>query len=1323
MTEVLNTSGGAAAAGGFDFQAALGAIVYVHALRGTAIPWIDGWTASPPTAVSFETGGPGDDISLTLADGATIEVQAKKGLTASKRFWLALDSLCEGIDSECCDYGILAVCPQSSLPVRKHYALAFRRLGDQRGDHPSEEQTKLAHFLVEKGYDVIKVCSRIRIKTVPALIDDDAAVVAARSELGHVCVHAHQVRPAWNALYRDAVSGITTRGRRIFVNLVSVLRKSQIDLSRPSNDSPAVIGASTLEWTLSRTEYFEILGMPTLLPTDQAWLPLKALVRDRYVENKSSVEEALAAYHAIGEESKRQLDGEIDARTIGTFRTLCVVIGGPGSGKSLLLEVLAREFAKDSFVSLRVRLRDLARRMERDGCTVEEGIFGLGLDGSGISPEQLRAASLSELVILCDGLDECGNRQSIIASGLRNIAESHPSYRVVVTTRPIGYSTSELRNWRHYELTPLGAEDVPKHLEILCRAALGSDGASENQLRDRIRTYLRKGDSARILARTPLLLAFGASLFLKWQHPCRSKSELYDRIFTLIDDLPSPRMETSEGPIKAIRHSVLNELGWQVFASPLLDSDDVEDRCAKRLQAAMGTTYLQALSDVQQSIKYWEAAGLVERLRHAGIELIAFVHKTCGEFAAARHLVAMDPDQARRLIRRELANPGSDEILDFATQTPLATTLAEMLMAEFEAVEPNLDILNRLLRILARPETTLSSTQRRLFLERLFALVRSADRQKTYRVGLCLTRNDLSRLPEAEEMASRLLTAPAEWSHLVGWAILCNGFPGSLDLGALEDAFHHFVMRSRDDEFFVLEDFVFGRFPDRGVYEEFLIGALRLLLTGKGAHYQDRLIAVVSDKRNFTLDFVSRFDAVLCELGRKDALRHHSRWNRLFTSIDFAALSRDTRRTASVMSDVVSAAFLREPSEHPPETGLKFLSAFLRMSGMLDAPLSDINALPSGGAQLSEVHALFRAAASVFGLPTERLAAEAQRAVDAIEVLVAEGNPSSVLDIFPDVDAPETHWKLATDLRIDDGFLETLLHHPSGWVSRLATLLLHARLGEFQRAPVCERILISGKGAALHWGAALAMALPDHGGRDLILRRLEMQPVEGLHYLFDLLLKDELELVPAYLRVLENGLLVSGAKTAVSAARWCQGVAKASDGWLVPLLVRAMDHWLEHEDPYPVEGGLVPDSPREALLRTLCEVDKLGLDQLAQLSADTRSDVSDAAVDCLTAYAVESPDQRKKLVDMICAKRFQVRRCDRLLDSKVPYTAADLARLGALRNDSDAAFRAFVVRRVLAHPGIDPSESAAAAELMKGDQNGNVRDAVYQFLDSTRRGV
>ena len=325
----------------------------------------------------------------------------------------------------------------------------------------------------------------------------------------------------------------------------------------------------------------------------------------------------------------------------------------------------------------------------------------------------------------------------------------------------------------------------------------------------------------------------------------------------------------------------------------------------------------------------------------------------------------------------------------------------------------------------------------------------------------------------------------------------------------------------------------------------------------------------------------------------------------------------------------------------------------------------------------------------------------------------------SVFSVFPNVDAAAPRWERAVDVDIDIDLLETMVHHPSGWVGRLAALMLNAQLDYTQRAGVCERILSTAEGDVLYWGAALAIALPDHGGHELILHRLEGSPVEGLHHLFDLLIEDQLTLVPGHHRVLENGLFDSGAKTAVSAARWCQAVAKASDSWMVPMLARAMDHWFEYKDPYPNGFGVVPDNPRAALVRTLCNVNHLDLHQLAELSEDTRRDVSDSAVGCLIDYAIESTRDRKELIDMIRDNRFPVGVRDKLLDMRIPYTAADLSKLCAVPNDSDTSFRSFVVRRVFAHPGMDPGEAFSKATLMRGDENGDVRDAVYQFLDSS----
>ena len=238
---------------------------------------------------------------------------------------------------------------------------------------------------------------------------------------------------------------------------------------------------------------------------------------------------------------------------------------------------------------------------------------------------------MSDFVLLCDGLDECGEQQFDIAAGLKDIAASHPSYRIVVTTRPIGYSTTELHDWRHYEIVSLAEEDTARHLETLCRCALDEDSEEETgELLPRIRAYLKEGGVSRVLARSPLLLAFGAALFLNWKDASKTKLELYQRIFRLIGGASAGRQAGPEPPPRSIRNSVLNELGWLIAASPLRTAEELERQCAQTMEQALRKTPLQALTVVEASIGYWEEKGVIERLRHPGIDLIAFIHKTCG---------------------------------------------------------------------------------------------------------------------------------------------------------------------------------------------------------------------------------------------------------------------------------------------------------------------------------------------------------------------------------------------------------------------------------------------------------------------------------------------------------------------------------------------------------------------------------------------------------------------------------------------------------------------------------------------------------------------
>ena len=420
------------------------------------------------------------------------------------------------------------------------------------------------------------------------------------------------------------------------------------------------------------------------------------------------------------------------------------------------------------------------------------------------------------------------------------------------------------------------------------------------------------------------------------------------------------------------------------------------------------------------------------------------------------------------------------------------------------------------------------------------------------------------------------------------------------------------------------------------------------------------------------------------------------------------------------MSEVVPSAVLTAAAGRRPRTGAKYLAALVEMAGILDTTASDVYVWTLDGRRLRAVHALLRAAAVVFALPAERLGAEAEQTIAAVESLRRKDGRQSFLSVLPNVDAGEIDWRRARDAKIGTDVLEGLVHHRSIWVQHLAAALLDERLDGVERLKACERLLADGTGNTLYLGSALVMGCGDVLGGELLLNRLGGRAVAGLHHLFDRLRSRGWRAKSAHLNVLENGLLRADAETALSAARCCEDSASGDDRWLVPLLRSAMSHWQEHEEPYPKGVGTVPHSPREALLRTVCRIDPPAFRELVELAADSRRDVAEAAIGQIVEFAAGSADQRSRLVDAVAQKRFSAKQCEELLGSKVPYEREELLALCGLSEDEDPAYRSVALRCVLGHARMEGEKAREVAESMRGDDDGNVRDAVYRFLD---RGV
>ena len=689
---------------------------------------------------------------------------------------------------------------------------------------------------------------------------------------------------------------------------------------------------------------------------------------------------------------------------------------------------------------------------------------------------------------------------------------------------------------------------------------LGTVSDSEDQLRADIDTYMKASGARKFISKSPLLLAFAAALILKRKKLGESKTDLYTRIFKLIDNAPDPRKGSALAVPRAFRDRVLDHLGWLANTPPLLTKEKIEEQCAKDIERGSGKSYLESLSLAQNSITYWEEAGLIERISHSGQDLITFIHKTCGEFAAARYLETISNAEARRLIEKEFDNPDWEEILDFATQTSVAEMIADAIIARANTAELSSRLIDRAFHVLARPEIRLAPPKLDAFLERMFALVQAEDRQKAYRVGGCMVNNNMSHVLKVAERSKQLLTAQAEWSKLIGWTVLVCHFPDRLDHSELENAVLYYAEHANDYNLFIEfvndhRSFLISERPDEKLFGLFLINALETLLENLTVARQDELLTAVGKLRVLrSLDSIGRIERLLRRIDRIDALSMFEEevgtfgWN----------WSKFDAGHRTIFQDVLAGTFVAESTLAPPNTGMKHFGAFFQLAQIMKVPASDVKVWADID-DISHVQELIRVAAIIFGLSLERLAAEVQYFYEDTGDQKRFKEWFYVSDMIPSVDAAEINWEYAKQVEFDNTVLEKLVHHPSLWLKVLAACVLDVRMSEPERFKACGRMLQNGQNKTLHIAAKMTEKLPDHEGHKLILARLREPMTPGVHYLFEQLAEDEFPVEHSHSDVLELGLMSSSAKVAESAAKWCGASANGSEAWLRRLLRRHLN--------------------------------------------------------------------------------------------------------------------------------------------------------------------
>jgi len=1319
-----NVAGGSAAGGGINFQTAVTAIAEIHMANGSKLGWFEGVQDDIPIEVSVETGGPGDDIKLRYPDGSVAEAQVKKGLRQGGNLWGALINLAKAINNKDITHGLLIVCPESSASIRSDLSRDIHRIGDGRTDNLKGISETFTSKLKGLNIEPETVCRHLRVITVHALEHDSANISSAHSELRHICSASEQIEHAWDCLYKDATKLIEFRGRRTVATVMQSLESSGISVAgSDSAKSPLSMLSALREWTKKANSSFEIFGINKPLSLDKAWLPLKTVVRKEDTPEQETIAEALEHYHRWEQRKYNSDEKSIEPTSIGRFIRRCVVIAGPGMGKSTLLKKLALVYAGEGFPVIKVKLSSLAARM-KNGSGFEEGIFSLGLDGSSLQKGDFDKLVFKEWVLLCDGLDEAGSHQLDICEGLQKFITSNPLCRAIATTRPAGYSTNSLKGWRHYELLPMIEDKADAYTRKLL-SGVCEPGSTEFDDCHNFACYeLKNNKAGKVVERSPLLLGLAVSLAIRKVNFGHSKVDLFKRLFQLVDDASSSRSD-KPNISKAKVNRFLDVLGWVLFKHPVSTAEFAIGKCAEILMAELELSKLNATEECEIFLRYWEEAGLVETIRHTDENTITYIHKSFGEYAAARYIVALPEDEVHAVVDSELSSAPDSEVLKYAGSLGASKLIASELIKRVKDKGEESEWIKRALVLLADSEFGPDEKDKADILDTAFALIKSPRYFQSKGIAIAMLSVSRRYPDEVAQRARNLINSEHPWIRLSAWAFVTTGGNSFYSFNDLVDAFESLPEISEPGFKSFLGGFTLKRKSFSDLRETFVANAVCEVVRRLPEDKADKVLSTLArDDLRKTVGFSMNISDLLSKFGKEELAKQvaGSQGNArvYFDAPEFNnAQNVAHRKILSALADRDNLESDHCPEAFPDGYGFIQLGAFLEASAYWNVSLPDI-----WGWQEEQddeaVREVFRGIIEIDGIDKAILSQEAKVMLDRINSASGnDGHYSFYMDI--------NHVDVDDDLEavnycgLDIHKLERALHHKSEWIVQLAGYLLENLDDKNALLEIVKRVIDSGRGVAFWIAAQIAQRI-EMDLKMLLIERLKLPLVPGCQYLYRKLSELELELDDEVKGILRNGLLNSGPLTAEESTKVIAKLSHSEIRSLVPLMEEGYQHWLSHEEPHPKDGGRVPDSPREELLALLLTVDSVSNQNLLRYVTDERSDVQRLAETALIDRLGGNETLRGEFIESVREGEMRASLLSQALRQSVQFNETQCELIIQLLSNDDAKIR-YAAMCILDLKYLPQYQIGKLAKVLSEDNELEIREkAMALVLDSAQSG-
>lgn len=1207
--------GGSAAERGFDFQARTTAIVMAHLLAERPIGWLEGVLDDTPLELEAETGGAGDDIRFMNKRGKQVELQAKRGLQRGENLWDALLALAHGISAGEIDAGILAVCPDSSGTIRQALAEDIVRLGVGRSEGLRDIGQHWAKRLSTACLDASLVCRKLRIVVVSAVDGNREAEATASERLSRI---AHDPSVVWPVLVNCGRTLIRRRGRATPEDIYRDLSLAGIAFKTSDIDTRVQLLASIREWLYRTHASITVLGVDRAVPFDACWLELDAHVMEEELAVQDELDNALRRYHEYG---RRYTGRSFQSQTIARFIRKCVVLGGPGIGKSTLLKKLALNYSADGLLTLLVRLPQVVALVMREGRRFEDSLLEVALSASGI---RAPLVSLDGAVLLCDALDECGSQQPLITAALHAFSVAHPRARIVVTSRPIGYRRGELAGWRHYELQPLSDTAAEKAVLQVLEAIPFADETVRSRAvvfaKDQLLAQSVKGAASR----SPLMVTLLAALSAKGIEPGYGKASLYRQLFQLLEDHPPPRLNAIP-PTEPERRRFLELLGWCLLCEGHEPAEQTLSRCARQWSEETGQASLVSESKIHACFEYWECLGVVERVRTLTQEAITFVHKTFGEFAAGRYMSKCEPSVQRDIIARGIQTPAWKEALSFASHLGLGSLILQVWaeLAEHGDMKAGYG-LDDAVELVVQAGVPVAADTLASFSQCCWKAVENSASRVRYAAGeaLCLVSRDHWTIVRQAALAR--LESFDPWSRLVAWTCLCVSPDQGLTIPSLSDALSG-LGHAQPTDIHPNRRLYLGP-TGRAVRQHLILGAARRILAASPEPTALRALnGLIGDAKGLTVGTVHELLPLFTRAGLELPARVDEMWSRNMALM--MPSQEDLMHEDLYLLQLIDDPSVASVDDEYSDLDRKLdLGALLTATSFWEMPLSDSLHMSAPVSESLSRRMVIEAVSRAAGLDHSRLVRQARAMME--ELLGREEYEGFALLALPRVDSEAEFDQPLISMEYSSDMEELILGESEFFALNAAQLLYGLREQPLY-ANVIERLLSRGRGRSLRISAALAVELRDGLGQKLILDRLcRGDSTPGCQYLYH-------HLAPPFMAshadAVRKGLEGRSAQTAKAAAGLAAKLPVAwelADEWRI-----YFEQWKTKEEPYPKESGVVPHSPRDELAKILVEAFAHDHAFLLGLLHDDRPNVRTAAREPLLAAAATSRPLRMSLLD------------------------------------------------------------------------------------------